>query len=127
VNFSPRHLIRSRPGRVLAWLAWLVLAVSPLQSGPSGDWVGMSHHAHAAAVNQGHAHTVTAAAHDCCAPSHGLPLQDACHCASMCASTLPAMALARLDRVAPAAPLVALHAVHAPRGVHSRLLRPPAA
>ena len=68
-------------------------------------------------------------ADDCCAQPHvpGQTAPDMCHCASMCASTLPAMAITRLDRVAPAVPLLALHSVQAPRGVRTQLLRPPAA
>lgn len=91
--------------------------------------MGMMNHDHAASIEHGQGHAAPMMADDCCSPSHlaGLSLQGACHCASMCASTLPAMAIARLDRVAPAVPLVALRPVHAPRGVHTQLLRPPAA
>ena len=124
-----RHLLRSRPCRVVAWLAWLILVVSPLQAAPSNSVAGMMSHEHAASIDHVHGHAaLTMADDDCCAQSHlaGLSLQGACHCASMCASTLPAMAIARLDRVAPAVPLVALRPIHAPRGVHTRLLRPPA-
>lgn len=124
-----RHPLRSRPCRVVAWLAWLILVVSPLQAAPSSSLMGMMSHGHAASIEHGQRHAVPTMADDCCSQSYlaGLSLQGACHCASMCASTLPAVAIARLDRVAPAVPLVTLRPVHAPRGVHTRLLRPPAA
>lgn len=126
--FSPQPL-RSRPCRVVAWLAWLILVVSPLQAAPSSSSMGLMSHDHAASIEHGHEHAALTMADDCCSQSHlaGLSLQGACHCASMCASTLPAMAIVRLDRVAPTVPLVVLRPVHAPRGVHIPLLRPPAA
>jgi hypothetical protein len=126
VNFSLRPLISSRPGRVLAWLAWLLLVASPLQGAPSSDQAGMPHHVHAAVVDGGHGHATPAAGHDCCVQAHGLSVPDACHCASTCSSTLPAIAIALLERLAPSAPLVAPSPVHAPHGVHDQLLRPPA-
>jgi hypothetical protein len=129
MNSFPRHLMRSQPCRVVAWLAWLLLVVSPLQAAPSNSMAGMLHHGHSATVVHDQGHAAPMVADDCCAHPllPGQPGSGACHCASMCASTLPAMAIARLDRVAPAAPLVTSHPVHAPRGVHTRLLRPPAA
>lgn len=122
--------MHSRPCRVVAWLVSLLLVASPLQAAPSHGMAGMLHHdhGHAASVVHDPGHAAPTVADDCCAQPllPGQAGSDACHCASMCASTLPAMAIARLDRVGPAAPLVTSHPVHAPRGVHTRLLRPPA-
>ncbi|MEO7052758.1 MAG: hypothetical protein ABI128_13945 [Rhodanobacter sp.] len=125
--------LRQSPGlrrcRVLAWLAWLVLVISPLQAAPLNSPAIAVGHDHAASSVHGQGHATLMVADDCCPSPHvpGQPARDLCHCASVCASTLPAVSITRLDRVAAAVPMVALLSVPAPRGVHTPLLRPPAA
>jgi hypothetical protein len=118
---------------MMAMLAWLILVMTPL-SGTSGAAIGaMSHADHAVCAEHAVAHVdhpAFAAGAGACCDHHdagGCVAHHACPCASPCASALPAMAMTGLMRVAPGAPLRGPRRIDAPRGVHSPLLRPPAA
>jgi hypothetical protein len=125
-----RHFAYSSRFRALAWLAWLILAVMPAYGTPGGMAMSDAHQAgpvpsvaHLAGHDQ-HAMQVDA---DCCGGrGHGQQaLTDACHCAVVCGSVLPAVAMVEL---APA-PLVAVQrsaSVAAPPSIpHAPPLRPP--
>jgi hypothetical protein len=126
-----RHLARSPHFRVLAWLAWLILAVAPLHAAPgvtvmSGEHQMGSARSAAHVVEHGqHAMSVDA---DCCGgQGHAQHASaNACHCAAVCGNALPVVAMVEL------APL-SLAGVHltarfaAPSSViQAPLLRPPA-
>ena len=124
-------MIRSTPSRMLAALAWLVLALTPMHGAPAAGVDAMSRVNHAVVAAHAVAHidqpAVAAGDIGCCERpgSGGRAPYDACPCASLCASAVPAASVTRLMRVAPDVPLVAARRIDAPRGVHSRLLRPP--
>lgn|SRR5574337_963340 len=128
-----RHLIHSRPGRAMAWLAWLVLVASPVYGAPAPVLAGTAHGAHVVSLvsDVGHAgqHAAAQSADHCCKGMHpdGHADAAACQCASLCATTLPAVVAAMPGRMAPAAPPASPGPVSAPQGTHVRLLRPPAA
>ncbi|HEY8587007.1 MAG TPA: hypothetical protein VIL60_09815 [Rhodanobacter sp.] len=127
------HLIHSRPGRAMAWLAWLVLVASPVHGGPSALLGGSAHGAHVASLvsDVGHAgqHAAVETADHCCMDMHpdGHAASGGCQCASLCASTLPAVAALIPGRMAASDPPASPGPVSAPPGAHVRLLRPPAA
>jgi hypothetical protein len=134
-----RQLIHSRPGRAMAWLAWLVLVASPVYAAPVPVPVpvpvsgGSAHGAHVASLvrDLGHASQPAQAqpVDHCCMDLHpdGHAAGGGCQCASLCASTLPAMAAVVPGRIAAAAAPAWRGSVSAPQGTHVRLLRPPAA
>jgi hypothetical protein len=125
-----RHLACSPRFRALAWLAWLILAVTPVYGTPGGMAMNDAHPAgpapsaaHVADHSQ-HAPPVDA---DCCGgQGHGQQgSTDACHCAAVCGSALLAVAMVEL---APAA-LVGVQrsalTVAPPSIPHPPPLRPP--
>jgi hypothetical protein len=126
-----RHFARSSRFRALAWLAWLILAVTPVYGTPRGM---VMNDAHRAAPMSSTAHVVDHVRHatpvdaDCCGDQgHGQQGSTiACHCAAVCASVLPPMAMIEptstpLVDVQRSAPFTA-----PPNIPHAPPLRPPA-
>jgi hypothetical protein len=130
MSFPLRQLSHSRPCLALAWLAWLLLLVSPLQAAPMAMAAGVAQGGHAAMAQHGELAADADVADDCCA-AQPLPAGDvaqhACHCAAWCGSALPAWALPMPDRVAMQTPRATPRSPFMPHGVYVRLLRPPAA
>ncbi|MGH8160231.1 MAG: hypothetical protein ACREPQ_19115 [Rhodanobacter sp.] len=125
----PRQLARSPHLRVMAWLAWLMLAVAPVHAAPCGAMemaAAMGHGAHAAQVSDHAQHAMPVKA-DCCGGQdharHGST--STCHCAVTCGTALPVMTMAALAPVAPAALHGSLRHVVAPKLAHAPPLRPP--
>lgn len=128
-----RQLIHSRPGRAMAWLAWLVLVASPVYGAPAPVPGGSAHGGHVVSLvsDEGHPgqHAQAQPVDHCCMDLHpdGHADPGACQCASLCASTLPDMVAVTPGRIAAAAAPAWRGSVSAPQGTHVRLLRPPAA
>jgi len=126
-----RHLARSPHFRVLAWLAWLILAVTPVH-GASGAMVMSGVHQAVSARSASHVvehgqHAMSADA-DCCG-GQGQALQgsaNACHCAAVCSSALPVVAMVELAPLALDGVHLAARFASPPSVVHAPLLRPPA-
>ncbi len=124
-----RHLARLPHLRVMAWLAWLMLAVAPVHAAPGG-MMGMGpavdHSVHQAQMSD-QMHHITPAKAECCdgQDDAGHGTTNACHCAATCGTALPVMAMAALSPVAPAAMPVPLGIVVAPKLMHAPPLRPP--
>ncbi|MFC5582437.1 hypothetical protein [Rhodanobacter terrae] len=127
---TPRHLACSSRFRALAWLAWLILAVTPAYGSAGGMAMSDAHHAGlmaSAAHVVGHGRHAMPVDADCCGEQghgqHGTT--DACHCAAVCGSVLPAVAMVELA----AAPLAIVQRpapIAAPPSVpHAPPLRPP--
>jgi hypothetical protein len=124
-----RQLARSPHLRVMAWLAWLILAVAPVHAAPGG-MMGV-----ASAPDQGahllhtpdHMHHVMPVKADCCGDrdhgGHGTA--GSCHCAATCGTVLPVMAMAGLSLMTPAVLHVSWRKVVAPKLAHAPPLRPP--
>lgn len=114
----------------MAWLAWLILALAPVHGMPRGTLGDASQAASASSV----VHSVDHG-------QHAMPVQPGCcgdqdhgrhgsmgsaHCAAMCGSVLPAVAMAGLIPVAPEPLRASLSFAPAPSVVHAVPLRPPA-
>jgi hypothetical protein len=114
----------------MAWLAWLILAMAPVHGMPGGmmgdPHQGMSVSSIAHPANHGQ-HAMPAQP-DCCGdqgPSlHGS--MGAAHCAAMCGSVLPAVAMTELVPVAPTRLRISWRFAPAPSVIHTPPLRPPA-
>jgi hypothetical protein len=126
-----RHFANSSRFRALAWLAWLILAVTPVYGTPGGMDMSGAHQAGSAVPSAtqvvDHSQHAMPTDADCCGgQGHGQQgSTDACHCAAMCGSLLPAVAMVEL---APAALVGAQRAapVAAPPSIpHAPPLRPP--
>jgi hypothetical protein len=121
-----RQVVRTPPLRVLAWLAWLLLAASPVFAAPVG--VGGAHDGPAASMPKvDHAaHDGSAVTADCCS-TPGVPGHAAtdCHCPATCASALPALAMVEMPLVRVAVTPPPRHGAMAPDQLRSPPLRPP--
>lgn len=129
---SLRQLVRTPHLRVLAWLAWLMLALTPAYGAPDGT-MDDAHGVHQTST----AMTMTMADHaapdmaammsDCC-PGQSPHTHDAmgsCHCAATCASVLPVVAMLELAPASMHAMPVPHQGTMAPSVIRSPLLRPP--
>jgi hypothetical protein len=125
-----RHLACSSRFRALAWLAWLMLAVTPAYGTPGGMAMNDAHRAgplpSAVQVADHSQHAMPADADCCGGQGHGQQgSADACHCAVVCGSVLPAVAMVEF----PAAPLAGMQRpapIAAPPSIpHAPPLRPP--
>lgn len=130
MNRTLRRFTNTPHLRVMAWLAWLFLAVAPVHGMPgqmAGDLpvvTAMSSMTHAT-DHAGQA--MPGMADDCCAgQNHGgdAPMPG-CHCVATCASVLPVFAMVTLFPVFPAAIYVPRHGASAPSVTRSPPLRPP--
>lgn len=127
---SLRHLARTPHLRVLAWLAWLMLAVTPVYGTPDG-MAGDSHAsapaASAMAMADHAAHDMSAMLADCCATQalHDHGSMNNCHCAATCVSVLPTLAMMELAPAPIDALSVPRHGQTAPDVLRSPPLRPP--
>ena len=129
---TPPQTSRSPTLRVLAWLAWLVLAASPVVGMPVEMLDGAPPVAHGTAQvhTMGHGQATSASVDDCCHEPLLLTGQHAdpdCRCAGVCCSALPVMALAPLTPFALADRPVSRLAGSAPAFVRAPPLRPPLA
>jgi hypothetical protein len=130
VNRSPRHVARMPSFRAMAWLAWLILAMAPVHGMPGG----MMGDAHQGAPVSSVAHPADHGQHampaqpDCCGDQgHGLHgSMGAAHCAAMCGSVLPAVAMTELVPVAPERLRISPLFAPTPSVVYAAPLRPPA-
>ena len=130
MNRTPSHLAHASHFRVLAWFAWLLLAVAPLHGMPNAEMgdvhstTSMSAMAHVADHT---AHAMPMAAVDCCSGQayHGHGPMPACHCASACTGVLLVPGMTEFASVACGVLHVPLHEAIAPRVMHAPLLRPP--
>ncbi|HUH31842.1 MAG TPA: hypothetical protein VLZ55_10855 [Rhodanobacter sp.] len=117
--------------RVLAWLAWLLLAASPVASMPAGMMSGPAPVAHDARQTHTMEHGQTLASPamgDRCHPpslTAGHDPDPACTCASMSCNALPAMARVPLPPAALLDRPVFRHGGSAPAVAHTPPLRPP--
>jgi len=126
-----RHLARSPHFRVLAWLAWLILAVAPVHGMPG---VMVMSDAHQAAPARSATHVLEHGQHamsvdaDCCGgQGHGQHASaNACHCAAVCGNALPVVAMAELAPLLVGGVHLAARFAAPPSIVHAPLLRPPA-
>jgi hypothetical protein len=127
---SLRHLARTPHLRVLAWFAWLMLALAPAHGAPGGmvgDAHDMSPTSSMMPMADHAAHAMSAMADDCCtgqAP-HTHDAMNSCHCAATCTSVLPALAMPELAPAAMHAMSVPRHGAMAPSVTRSPPLRPP--
>jgi hypothetical protein len=122
-----RHLARRPHLRVLALLAWLMLALMPVHGAPGG-MMDESHGMNQAMSMADHGvHDMTTMTADCCAGQtpHDHAATGSCHCAATCASVLPALALAGLAPLRMEAMVVPRHGAMAPSVQRSPPLRPP--
>lgn len=129
---SLRQLARTPHLRVLAWLAWLMLALTPAYGAPGGT-MNDAHGVHQTST----AMTMTMADHaepdlaamtsDCCAGQspHTHDAMGSCHCAATCASVLPVVAMLELAPASMHAMPVPHHGTMAPSVTRSPPLRPP--
>jgi len=123
------HLARAPHLRVLAWLAWAMLALTPAFAAPAG--MGGAHGGGQAVPAMQMAdhdtHDMSAMTADCCAAptAHGHAAMSDCHCPVTCASVLPAVAMAELAAVPVAAMPVPRRGAMAPHLNRSPPLRPP--
>jgi hypothetical protein len=128
---SLRHFACSPRFRALAWLAWLILAVTPVYGTPGGMVMSDAHRAAAAAsaahvVDHGqHAMPVDA---DCCGgQGHGVQgSTDVCHCPAMCGSALLTVVMVEFAPAAPAGVQSSAPFAAPPNIPHAPPLRPPA-
>jgi hypothetical protein len=123
-----RQVVRTPHLRVLAWLAWLMLAASPVFAAPFGT--GAHDMGPPASTMQmvGHAaHDLSAMAADCCAApdAHGHGAVNDCPCPATCVSALPASAMGTLASVPAVAMPVTRRGAMAPDFFRSPPLRPP--
>lgn len=119
---SSRHLRASRSLRVLALLAWILLALSPI--------VGSAGLARAMGMSPASSHGMQgmaahAAQHDGCCGSTSL--HASCQCVSMCGAALLPAATVLPGRAALPAGYAMLRAIDAPGVEPNPPLRPPAA
>lgn len=127
---SLRHLARTPHLRVLAWLAWLMLTVTPVYGAPAGmtgDAHGMGQTSPMMQMADHSAHDMSAMTADCCTgqAAHGHDMTGSCHCAATCASVLPVLAMAELAPPSMDAMPVPRHGAVAPSVTRSPPLRPP--
>lgn len=125
-----RHPARLPHLRVLAWLAWLMLALAPVHAAPGGmtcDAHDMGQASSAMPMADHVTHGLSAMASSCCAGQapHGHDQSGDCPCAVACASVLPVLALAELARPFAHAMTIPRHGALAPDIVRSVPLRPP--
>lgn len=124
-----RHLRRLPYLRVMAWLAWLMLALAPVHATPGG-MPGMvsviDHSVHLPQMSDQMHRAMPVKAECCDGQDHaGHGMTNTCHCAATCGTVLPVMAMTLLSAVAPAVLHVASLPVRAPRVTYTPLLRPP--
>ena len=124
-----RHLVRLPHLRVMAWLAWLMLALAPVHAAPGG-MPGMvpaaDHGVHLAHMSDQMHHTMPVKAECCDGQDHaGHGTTNTCHCAATCGTVLPVMAMTLLSAVAPAVLHVDSLRAIAPKLAHAPPLRPP--
>jgi hypothetical protein len=129
-----RHPARTPHLRVMAWFAWLMLALTPVYGAPGGmasDGHGMSHGMSQTSLmipmTDHAAHDMSAMTTDCCtgqAP-HTHDAMSSCHCAATCASVLPVPAMLELAPAFMHAMSVPRHGAMAPSVTRSPPLRPP--
>ncbi|WP_460876975.1 hypothetical protein [Rhodanobacter koreensis] len=114
---------------MLAWLAWLMLALAPVHAAPGG-MPGMvpvvDHGVHLAQMSDQMHHAMPTKAECCDGQDHaGHAMTNACHCAATCGTVLPVMAMPLLSAVSPAVLHIASLPVTAPKLAHVPPLRPP--
>ena len=130
MNRTLCHFANTPRLRVMAWLAWLILAVAPVHGMPgqmTGDlpavaaMSSMTHAVHHAG------HAMPGMADDCCTgQGHrgGAPMPG-CHCVATCAGVLPVFAMVALFPVFPGTMYVPRHGAGTPSVTRSPPLRPP--
>lgn len=127
---SLRHFARTPNLRVLAWLAWLMLALTPAYGAPGGtlgDAQGVSQTSAMMPMADHAAPDMAAMTTDCC-PGQSPHTHDAmgsCHCAATCASVLPVLAMLELAPASMHGMPVPRHGTMAPSVTRSPPLRPP--
>jgi hypothetical protein len=113
----------------MAWLAWLILAIAPVHGMPVGMTGDMHQGAPASVAHPAdHGQHTMPAQSDCCGDQgHGQPgSMGTAHCAAMCGSVLPAVAMTELVPVAAERLRVPSPFAPAPSVVYAAPLRPPA-
>jgi hypothetical protein len=115
--------------RVLAWLAWVMLALAPVHAAPggmSGMAPAVGHVAQMVPMSDQMHYTMPTKAECCDGQDHaGHGTTNACHCAATCGTVLPVMAMTLLSAVSPAVLHIASLPVTAPKLAHAPPLRPP--
>ncbi|MFC5526371.1 hypothetical protein ACFPPA_11570 [Rhodanobacter ginsengisoli] len=130
MNRSLRHSARTQSLRLMAWFAWLIMAMAPAHGTPAG-MVGDGHPASMiSSMTQAPAHVsrgMSGMADDCCAGQlhHGEGLAGNCHCPAACAATLPLTGMQELGPIPPVIFQVPPHGPDASGVVHAPPLRPP--
>ncbi|RCS29918.1 hypothetical protein DEO45_07510 [Rhodanobacter denitrificans] len=113
----------------MAWLAWLLLALAPVHGMPRGTMGDVLQGTPASSIAHvaDHGQHAMPAPTDCCgdqAHDRHRSMGPA-HCAAMCGSILPAVAMAGLVPVAPEPLRLSPSFAPAPGIVHAVPLRPP--
>lgn len=127
---SLRQLARTPHLRVLAWLAWLMLALTPAYGAPGGtmdDARGVNQTSAMMPTADHAAPDMAAMTSDCCAGQspHTQDAMGSCHCAATCASVLPVVAMLELAPASMHATPVPHQGTMAPSVTRSPPLRPP--
>lgn len=133
MSSSLRPLSRSRCGLLLAWAAWLMVLISPLQAAPAAMSMAVAHSDHGVSV-VGHEGMAMDGMMDvlvegCCSSKFSAAdgtASHACHCASLCATALPAWTVNAFGRVGLQTLTPVSLQAYLPSGVRALLLRPPA-